>query len=187
MTTTTVTCNLPLVAVRDLTSEEVLTHITNLVGGVIKDLSTVDTNAFLVGHAIHLFSEAALPYVGGSKDERGVVTLYWIAEQTPEALGVVATINPTPEAPKPRVENAAKAFNTFAGVPVAYTSGKVIVGLPEEGIPEGKVLISSAITATAAAELGMTNILSPGAQVKALPDSNGRSLVIGCFGFMQGS
>jgi hypothetical protein len=170
-----------------ITSEAVLTHITSLVGGIISDLSEVDTSAFLVGHTIHLFNVDALPFIKGSMDERGVVTLYWVSEQTPEELGVCISIQPTENAPKPRVENASKIFSTLRGVPVSYTKGKRIVGLPPEGIPEDKVLVSSAITATASAELGMTNILAPGAQVKALPDANGRSLVVGCFGFMQGS
>ena len=170
-----------------ITTQQVIDHITSLVGGIITDLSEVDVNAFLVGHSIHIFNVDALPYIKGSMDERGVITLYWVSEQTPEKLGVCITINPTPEAPKPRVENASKVFSTLRGVPVAYTKGKNIAGLPPEGIPEDKVLISSAITASAAADAGMTNILSPGAQVKALPDASGRSLVVGCFGFMQGS
>lgn len=183
MNTTSTSTNITL----NLSAEEVLEYITYLVGGIISNLSEVDTNAFLVGHTIHLFNVDALPYIGGAKDGRGVVTLYWVAEQTPEELGVCISINPTPEVPKPRVENAEKMYSTLRGVPVSYTKGKSIVGLPPEGIPEDKILISSAITATAAADLGMTNILAPGAQIKALPDASGRSLVVGCFGFMQGS
>lgn len=170
-----------------MSDKEVLEYITKNVGELITDLNDVDVETFMTPFPIHLLSSAALEHVGGYRDSSGVVTLYWLHNKwSPEQLFAVSITIPGTELPsKPRVVRAMKVFKTIGGVPTATTTGKSISGMPE--IPEGKILITSGIAASAASELGMTNVYAPGAQVKRLPDAKGRSLVIGCFGLVQGS
>lgn len=167
----------------NMSTEEVIDYIRSTVGGFVLDPATIDM--FLTPFPIHILKAGAVEYISGTKDSRGVVTLYWLPTETPEQLDVSVTIPATEMASKPRVVPAMKVFKTVGGVPTATTTGKSIEGMPE--IPEGKVLITSGVTASAACELGMANVYSPGVQVKSLPDAEGRSLVIGCFGLVQGS
>jgi hypothetical protein len=171
----------------NMSDNEVLEYITKSVGEIITDFNGVDVETFMSPFPIHLLCSAALEHVGGHRDSSGVVTLYWLHNKwSPEQLlGVSITIPATKLPSKPVVVPGKRTYRTIAGVPTTTSSGKSIEGMPE--IPEGKVLISSGITASAAYELGMTNVYAPGAQVKSLPDAEGRSLVMGCFGLIQGS
>lgn len=167
----------------NMSHKEVEEYIQSTLGGFLLD--NVNVDMFLTPFPIHILVKGALTFIKGSKDARGVVNLYWVSPTTPEEEGVSITIPATEIASRPRVVPAQKVFNTVGGVPTATTTGKSIESMPD--ISEGKVLISSGVTATAAYEIGMTNVYAPGVQVKSLPDAEGRSLVIGCFGLIQGS
>lgn len=167
----------------NMSTEEVIEYIRSSVGGFVLEPTNVDM--FLTPFPIHILKAGAMEYISGRRDKAGIVTLYWIPTETPEQLGVSITIPATEMASKPRVVPAMKVFKTIGGVPTATTTGKSIEGMPEVGA--GIILISTGITASAASELGMSHVFAPGVQVKSLPDAEGRSLVIGCFGLIQGS
>jgi hypothetical protein len=167
----------------NMSLEEVIKYIRTNVGSFLLEEVTIDM--FITPFPIHLLTVSALKYILGSKDSSGVVTLYWLPTETPEQLGVSITIPATEMASKPRVVPAKKVFRTIGGIPTSTSTGKSIEGMPE--IEPFCILISSGITASAACELGIDNVYAPGAQVKSLPDAEGRSKVIGCFGLVQGS
>ena len=167
----------------NMTTLEVIEYIRFTVGGFVLEPTNVDI--FKTPFPIHILKASAVEYIAGTKDTSGVVTLYWLPSETPEQLGVSITIPATEMASKPRVVPAKKVFKTVGGVPTATTTGKSIEGMPD--IEPFCILISSGITASAACEIGMTNVFAPGAQVKSLPDAEGRSKVMGCFGLIQGS
>jgi hypothetical protein len=177
MTNATVTPTLTTVSTRE--------NVIGIVGGVVADDAPVDLSRFVNGapHPINLLTEGALEFVVAEIDERGIISLYWESDKTPTQLGVAHTIAGVPGLSKPRVVSGTRTFALLGGIPVAITSGESIEGLPSVG--EGQFLISSGITASAAGRLGLTHVVAPGAQVRSRPNAEGRTLVMGCFGFIQ--
>lgn len=160
-------------------------YIESLVGAaIIPAGGEIDLSKFINGapHPVHLLTEAALPYVTVEVDANGQSWLFWDAEQSPSQLGVSIVIPGNEGLPKPRVGSSSKQFQSVGGVGVVFSTGETIENLPPVG--EGQLLISSSITAAAAGKLGLP-VVAPLGQVKSRPNPEGKSLVVGCFGFGQ--